>query len=47
MVVMVEEWLRDFERKTGVEIEELDPDTGEGESFVGHMMLWNIRRLWR
>ncbi len=30
---MVEEWLRDFERKTGVEIEELDPDTGEGESF--------------
>lgn len=30
---MVEEWLRDFERRTGKEIESLDPDTSEGESF--------------
>lgn len=30
---MMEEWLRDFERRTGKEIESLDPDTSNGESF--------------
>lgn len=29
----VEEWLTEFERRTGVEIESLDPDTREGESI--------------
>lgn len=28
---MVEEWLTEFARRTGVEIESLDPDTPEGE----------------
>lgn len=30
---MVEEWLTEFERRNDFEIESLDPDTGEGESF--------------
>ncbi len=30
---MVEEWLTEFERRTGVEIESLDPDSREGESL--------------
>lgn len=29
----VEEWLTEFERRTGKEIESLDPDAKEGESF--------------
>ncbi len=29
----VEEWIHEFERRTGKEIESLDPDTCEGESF--------------
>lgn len=29
----VEEWLTEFERRTRKEVESLDPDTGEGESF--------------
>lgn len=29
----VEEWLREFERRTGYEIESLNPDEREGESF--------------
>lgn len=29
----VTEWLRDFERRTGKRIDELDPDTREGTSF--------------
>ncbi|HMR72431.1 MAG TPA: hypothetical protein PKD68_00275 [Candidatus Saccharibacteria bacterium] len=29
----VTEWLRDFERRTGKHIDELDPDTREGTSF--------------
>lgn len=29
----VEEWLREFERRTSKEIESLDPGTREGESF--------------
>lgn len=28
---MVREWLTEFERRTGVEIESLDPDSPEGE----------------
>lgn len=30
---MVEEWQREFERRTGKQIENLDPDTREGEGF--------------
>lgn len=30
---MMEEWLQEFERRTGQEIESLDPDTPAGESF--------------
>lgn len=30
---MMEEWLQEFERRTGQEIESLDPDTRDGESF--------------
>lgn len=30
---MVREWLREFERRTGREIESLDPHTREGEGF--------------
>lgn len=30
---MVEEWIREFERRTGREMESLDPDTHEGESL--------------
>ena len=29
----VEEWMMEFERRTGKEIESLDPDSKEGESF--------------
>lgn len=29
----VTEWLREFERRTGRHIDELDPETREGESF--------------
>lgn len=29
----VEEWLTEFERRTGAEIESLDPDSREGESL--------------
>lgn len=29
----VEEWIREFERRTGVEMESLDPDTRDGEGF--------------
>lgn len=29
----VEEWMTEFERRLGKEIESLDPDTKEGESF--------------
>lgn len=29
----VEEWLREFERRTGREVENVDPDTREGVSF--------------
>lgn len=29
----VTEWLRDFERRTGRRLDELDPDTREGTSF--------------
>jgi len=29
----VEEWLTEFERRTGAEVESLDPDTKEGEGF--------------
>ncbi len=29
----VEEWLTEFERRTGVEIESIDPDSIEGESL--------------
>ncbi len=30
---MVEEWITDFERQTGQEIESFDPDTSEGEAL--------------
>lgn len=29
----VEEWITEFERRTGKEIETIDPDSTEGESF--------------
>ena len=29
----VEEWLSEFERRTGREVEDLNPDTKDGESF--------------
>ena len=29
----VEEWLREFERRTGRELTSLNPDEGDGESF--------------
>lgn len=29
----VEEWLTEFERRTGKEIESIDPDTKDGEGF--------------
>lgn len=29
----VEEWLTEFERRTGAEVENLSPDTKEGEGF--------------
>lgn len=29
----MEEWLTEFERRTGAEVEGLEPDSGEGESF--------------
>lgn len=29
----VEEWMTEFERRSGKEIESLDPDTKDGESF--------------
>lgn len=29
----VREWTREFSERTGVEVEELDPDSTEGESF--------------
>ncbi|MFV0485140.1 MAG: hypothetical protein ACK5MU_02865 [Candidatus Saccharimonadales bacterium] len=28
------DWLREFKRRTGVDLESLDPDTREGESFA-------------
>lgn len=28
------EWMREFKRRTGVDLETLDPDTREGESFA-------------
>lgn len=31
----MEDWLADFEHITGKELESLDPETVEGESFVG------------
>ncbi len=30
---MVEEWLTEFGRRTGKEVENLDPDTADGEGF--------------
>lgn len=30
---MVEEWIREFERRTGGEMESVDPDTREGEGL--------------
>lgn len=30
---MVEEWLTEFERRTGTEIENIDPDTRDGAGF--------------
>lgn len=30
---MMEEWLTEFERRTGAEVESLDPDTKDGEGF--------------
>lgn len=30
---MVEEWIREFERRTGEEMESIDPDTRDGESL--------------
>lgn len=30
---MVEEWIREFERRTGAEIEDVDPDSREGEGI--------------
>lgn len=29
----LDEWLTEFTRRTGEEVESLDPDTGDGESF--------------
>ena len=29
----VREWTREFSERTGVEVEEIDPDSTEGESF--------------
>lgn len=29
----VEEWIEEFKRRTGREVESLNPDTGEGESI--------------
>ena len=31
----VGDWLREFERRTGMELEVLDPDTREGSGFAG------------
>lgn len=31
---MVEEWMTEFERRTGAEVESLDPDTKDGQSFA-------------
>lgn len=30
---MVNEWIREFERRTGREVEEIDPDSGEGSTL--------------
>lgn len=30
----VTDWLREFERRTGKVVEEIDPDSSEGDSFV-------------
>ena len=43
----VADFLRDFSRQTGHVLEEMSPDSAEGNNFAKCMILWNIQQLLR